>query len=266
MKYKLDQRRIKIIRKNKPKPMVRRRFAKFLKILANIFTFLALIITLLIIYPPNLYENLEKTIISVFEKFDFKLAHLKISGNSKISEKEIRDAIGVKEGADLLSIPIHELRSKLLKLPWVKDVHILRFFPESLQIKISEEKAEAVFVEGNKKYLISEKGKILEQVDNDEILEKFIRVKGKNSNFEFKELLDTLHKFPKIRTRLFMVEKISDRRWNLILNSKALIKLPESQIINAIDALEQLNEENKLISLPTVVDLRLAPDRIYIKL
>jgi hypothetical protein len=27
-----------------------------------------------------------------------------------------------------------------------------------------------------------------------------------------------------------------------------------------------LNEENKLISLPTVVDLRLAPDRIYIKL
>jgi cell division protein FtsQ len=59
---------------------------------------------------------------------------------------------------------------------------------------------------------------------------------------------------------------VADRRWNLKLTSGLDIRLPEAEVAQALDVLDALDRDKKLLSRDlTAIDLRL-PDRVVVRL
>jgi cell division protein FtsQ len=59
---------------------------------------------------------------------------------------------------------------------------------------------------------------------------------------------------------------VADRRWNLHLNNGIDVRLPDSNVADALDRLVALDRDKKLLSRDiTTVDLRL-PDRVTVRL
>src|SRR5690554_5178184 len=66
----------------------------------------------------------------VFVRSDFfSLKQVVISGNERLSEEEIREALQVKQGDNILQLSMQLLVERLLLLPRVESVEITRCFP-----------------------------------------------------------------------------------------------------------------------------------------
>ncbi len=70
---------------------------------------------------------------------------------------ELRETISPFLGQGMLRIDVHQLKKSLLSLPWIKEVHILRQWPDKLIINISEQNAGAHW---DKTKLINTQGQI----------------------------------------------------------------------------------------------------------
>jgi cell division protein FtsQ len=59
---------------------------------------------------------------------------------------------------------------------------------------------------------------------------------------------------------------VAERRWNVVLKNGIDVRLPETEVEQALSTLVTLDRNNKLLSRDiTVVDLRL-PDRVTVRL
>ena len=58
---------------------------------------------------------------------------------------------------------------------------------------------------------------------------------------------------------------IGQRRWDLVLNNSIILKLPETNELEAIKLFERLINSYELIKDNSVVDMRLAPEKVFIK-
>ena len=83
----------------------------------------------------------------------------------------------------------------------------------------------------------------------------------KRANF-----LAVLDKYPAIRDQVRASMLVADRRWNLRLKSEIDMRLPDTDIEQALDTLARLDREKGLLNRDIVaVDLRLA-DRLTVRL
>jgi cell division protein FtsQ len=69
-----------------------------------------------------------------------------------------------------------------------------------------------------------------------------------------------------VREQLRAAILVADRRWNLKLTSGLDIRLPEAEVAQALDVLDALERDKKILSRDlTAIDLRL-PDRVIVRL
>lgn len=112
--------------------------------------------------------------ISVF----FKINNVAVIGNQRYSAEQIRSSAEVEQGANLVLLNKFEKSSNIFaRLPYIDEVKMTRRLPDTLVIEIKECVAVAAFSDEDGFWLISESGKILEQVRNLED-QKLIRVIG----------------------------------------------------------------------------------------
>ena len=75
-----------------------------------------------------------------------------------------------------------------------------------------------------------------------------------------------LDRYPDIRAVLRASILVAERRWNLRLKNGIDVRLPETDVEQALDTLVALDRDKKLLSRDIVaVDLRL-PDRVTVRL
>ena len=79
------------------------------------------------------------------------------------------------------------------------------------------------------------------------------------------ELLLLLAYEPAVARQLRAAVWVGQRRWNLVLNNRVEIWLPEEDAVAALQQLAKLDDKHKLLSREFgVVDLRL-PDKLYLR-
>lgn len=104
---------------------------------------------------------LAATIILSYSVF-FKVESIKVVGNETYSSKEIIDLVGVNSGDSLFQINTSSGESKLkTKLPFVREAHLVRRLPSTLQIQIVEEELLGAIYTNQGYTIISTTGKIL---------------------------------------------------------------------------------------------------------
>jgi len=108
----------------------------------------------------------------------FKINNIAVIGNQRYSTEQIRSAAEVEQGANLILLNRFEKTSNIFtRLPYVDEVKMTRKLPDTLVIEIKECVAVAFFQDDDGYWLISENGKVLEQVRELNI-QKPIRVVG----------------------------------------------------------------------------------------
>jgi hypothetical protein len=86
-----------------------------------------------------------------------------VEGNERLSDGEIRELIEVDQTTNILTLDLDEVKRKLLRSAWVKDVELKRVFPRTLTLRISERTPVAVGVL-DRLYLLAEDGTVLDEL------------------------------------------------------------------------------------------------------
>lgn len=88
---------------------------------------------------------------------------VRVEGNVRLSDGEILELLELTEGSNILTLDLDEVRDKLLRSAWVRDVALERVLPATLTLSIEERKPVAVAIL-RELYLLAEDGTILDQV------------------------------------------------------------------------------------------------------
>ncbi len=188
----------------------------------------------------------------------FQIKHVIIEGYEKSNISEIENNVAELKG-DLISLNFNSLKEIVESNGWVKRASIKKIFPSTVIINITENDPFAIYFQEGKSFLLDLDGSIITEINLDNYADDLLFVRGENSP-ELLELLirDISIAFPNLIKTLDEVEFIEKRRWNLKLDNKILIKLPDENIQQSLKNLKQLFEEQEVMQSNIIeIDLRI---------
>jgi cell division protein FtsQ len=202
---------------------------------------------------------------TVANSLGFNIAAISLTGSKEVSREEILATAGVTGRTSLLFLDADAARTRLLANPWIGDAAVLKLYPDRLQITITERQAFALWQKDGRVSVIAEDGTVLEPFVEDRYLGLPLVV-GRGAQLQAKNFLTVIDRYPDIRAMLRASIMVADRRWNLRLTNGIDVRLPETDVDQALARLVALDHEKKLLTRDiTAVDLRL-PDRVTVRL
>jgi cell division septal protein FtsQ len=90
----------------------------------------------------------------------FKVREIEIKGNHSLSEEDLLNITDIKRD-NIIKIDIEDLRTKILKSPWVKEATVRREFPGRISIQLAERVPMAIIDYGDSFYLVDGEGVII---------------------------------------------------------------------------------------------------------
>jgi cell division septal protein FtsQ len=164
----------------------------------------------------------------------------------------------------LWDINVQKVRTKFLELVKLKNVSIKIILPNILYISGFERNPYAIWWDYNKFYLVDDEGVILSDNVTEEDKNKYILVVGENAIDNLGKII-TIISASKQNGKVASLRFIGQRRWDLALNNGTILKLPENNELSAINLFETLLKlKVNLINSHAIVDMRLAPDKVFI--
>jgi cell division protein FtsQ len=195
----------------------------------------------------------------------FRIAAISLSGEKEVSREEVLTTAGVTGRASLLFLDADAARARLMANPWIADAAVLKLYPDRLQITITERVAFALWQKDGRLSVIAADGTVLQPFVEDRYLGLPLVV-GTGAERQAKDFLAVLDRYPDIRPALRASILVAERRWNLHLANGIDVRLPETNVEDALDRLVALDRDKKLLSRDiAMVDLRL-PDRVSVRL
>lgn len=178
---------------------------------------------------------------------------------------EVR-ALIVPEGREsILALDPEAVRARVQSLDWVADARVRRLWPSTLRVEVRRREEFALWEEGGEVSVIDANGeRLLAERAADHAGLPIIR--GRNAGPTAEPLLMALESLPQVRARVTRLDRINDRRWNVVLTSGAVVALPEQGAPEALTQLEELHAHYALLDRPVAeLDLR-APGRLAVRI
>lgn len=195
----------------------------------------------------------------------FRITSVTINGRKQLTQDEVLAIGGVNGRSSLLFLDAASVRDSLKANPWIADATVLKLYPGALQINITERQPFALWQENGKLSVIADDGAVLEPY----VTRRFASlplVVGKGAETRARDFLALVAKYPAVNDQLKAAIFVGERRWNLRFKDGLDIRLPETDVGNALAALVKYDREDKLFSRDiTAIDMRL-PDRLTVRL
>lgn len=199
------------------------------------------------------------------QKFGFTCKTIRIEGLKYASMEDIKNMIPLKVGHSIFSESPENVREVIEKNSWIRTAVVRRKLPDTLIIRVVEYQPVAYWQMNSKLFLIDNNGVIIEG-DRHQNLTHLPVITGEKAAEKFPLLMKELADFPDIYNRITGAVFISKRRWDIILDAKLKVKLPEQGIQQAMRYLTSLEVDHALASKDiSSVDLRI-PDRAFFTL
>jgi len=202
---------------------------------------------------------------SVTAAAGFSIEDVKVSGNVETSEIDILQLLGLDGTTSLVALDIIDARKKLLDLPWVADVEIRKVYPGTIEVKLKERQAYAIWQHGTELSLIEKSGSVIAPLRDNKFanLPLFVGRDAEQAAITFETLFTG---WPELRERVKAYVRVAGRRWDLHLDNGVVIRLPEEGVDDALGRLARLEAQQKVLERDiAAVDLRLS-DRMTIQL
>ncbi len=195
----------------------------------------------------------------------FGISSIHLSGNLRTPPAAILAALSFEPGQSIFSADIQSARARLLALDWVADAEVRRQYPDSIAVSIVEKLPFALWQADDGLFVIERSGRVIARARASDYpnLPFFL---GDSAPASGAELADAIAQHRAVAARVKAMQRVSERRWNLLLDDGVVVKLPETNWAKQLDALEFLIVDKGILERDiTEIDLR-SPDNFFFRL
>lgn len=194
----------------------------------------------------------------------FGITSVHLAGNHRTPPKMILAALGFAPGQSIFTADLHAARARLMRLAWVSDAQVSRTYPDSISVGIVEKRPFALWQSTHGLYVVERSGVPITHAK----LNGFKRLPLFLGDMPVggADLADAIAAHPALVARVRGMQRVSGRRWNLLLDDGVLVKLPELNWAKQLNVLEKLIVEKGVLERNiSEIDLR-SPDNYFFKL
>ncbi|GGB36726.1 cell division protein FtsQ [Roseibium aquae] len=190
---------------------------------------------------------------------------VKLSGQSETDDFQVLEALEIDTGDSLVLFDANAARDRLTRLAWVKSASVMKFYPNTLQVRVDEWEPYALWQRGETVSIVTRDGDVItDEVDGR--YANLLLVVNHGANRRAGEIMAALEMVPELRPRVRAAFLVGDRRWDLMLENGISLKLPQVGMEKALGEIVYMDAESGLLTRDIVaVDMRI-PDRIVVRL
>lgn len=201
----------------------------------------------------------------------FALGEIFVEGRTATDPDTVMKALGISRGEPLLTYDVKAAQERLTDLPWVLEARVERRLPDTLYVRLVERKPMALWQHDGKMTVIDNDGRPLGDAAalaarGDKTLDRLPQVVGVGAAEAARDLLDALSHVPAIERRVAAAVRVGKRRWDLTMDNRVVVRLPEERMVQALHQLAELEAREGVLSRDVVsLDLR-QHDRMTVRL
>jgi cell division protein FtsQ len=183
-------------------------------------------------------------------------AKVVVDGVEGARAQEVQDEVLPQGRNSIVAGSPHAVKARVESLDWVARAQVSRLWPSTIRVTVERRKGLAVWRNGASEVVIDAAG---EPVHNERPGDNrtLVRVVGPGAGAAAAPLVVALEEMPQVRAELGALERIGDRRWDLITQSGMRVLLPERDPIAALRLLEKAQTRRALLTQPFAeIDLR----------
>jgi cell division protein FtsQ len=208
-------------------------------------------------YPQRMTAFARHSLVEATSKIGFSLSEVLVEGRHYASADKIRKVVGGQRGQPLLAYDPYVIKKQLEEIPWIRQAAVKRQLPNIISIQLTEREPVAKWQHRQKHYLVDEQGVIISS-DHLQAFAKLPVIVGGDAPVHAPHILKMLEKFPDVRKQLTALVRVGGRRWDLHLDKKLQVMLPEIKIENALARLSLLIQQKKINPAEvSIIDLRI---------
>ncbi len=215
-------------------------------------------------YNSVLVGYFAKTLETSLTSLGFQLEDVIVEGRIRTDKAQILGLLDLKRGKPLLSVDLSEAKEKLEKISWIKSAQVKRQLPNTLFIRISEKEPVSLWHNKGKTYLMDRDGELVETKEAYKYKELPI-ITGNQAPHHMKEFMALLEKYSELKSHITSATHLRSSRWDLKLDNKVDVKLPEKEAEQALAYLLDLTKHQLIQQEIMTIDLRL-PGKLILRL
>ncbi len=214
-------------------------------------------------YVSDTLADLREKSLVTFTAVGFTVRDIALEGNERTAAETVYTVLGIEVGDSIFAADPTDIRTNLVQLPWVADAVVGRRFPDFLSIRLIEKRPFALWQVGSSTVMVERSGAVIEGVPPN-YSERLPLIVGPGAPEIAAPILDLLDRQRAIRARLQGVERISERRWDLILDRGIRVRLPELGWEEQLAELERLIVDRGVLERDLeMIDLRFPDSYIF---
>ena len=187
-----------------------------------------------------------------------------IVGRGNASLEMLRQALAIERGDAILALDLEAARARLEALSWVAAASVERHLPDILFVRIVEHRPMALWQHQGQMTLVDSRGMVLAESS----LQRFATLPlavGEDAPAHLPALLTVLAGEPEMAARVTAVTWVGRRRWNLDIDGRIKVKLPEGDTAAAWQRLARMQRRDRILDRAlSVLDLR-HDDRVVLR-
>jgi cell division protein FtsQ len=206
----------------------------------------------------------QEKLVELSSAFGFTIEHIDIEGRHETSREDLRAALALDHGAPIFGFDTEAAHERLKKLPWVHSVTIERHLPDTVLLRIVERKPIALWQRDGKFSLIDTEGAVI-PIDDVGRYGKLSVVVGAGAPPHAAGLIQLLASQPELAQRVRAAVWVGDRRWDIYMDERLRVLLPEDEPQTAWHRLAELARTGEVLARDySIIDLRLK-DRVVVR-
>lgn len=196
--------------------------------------------------------------------FGLKVETLTVQGATPTAQNDIIKAAALTKDEPILHLDLAALRARVENVGWVKSAKVVRLLPSTVVIAVTQRQTLAVWQHDGKSMVIDAEGHAIPEADPARFADLPLVV-GEGADQAAPAILPIVKSRPRLMQRLDALVRVDDRRWDLRTKDGALIQLPASDEAAALDRLDRLDEQSRILDLGFArIDLR-DPDLVAVR-
>lgn len=187
-----------------------------------------------------------------------------VEGRARTDAEEILTRLGLAIGQPILAVDPAAARAALEALPWVRAASVERQLPDTLYIRLTERAPLALWQEQGVIQVIDGDGAVIPGIEPRRFAHLPLVV-GSDAPTHAAALIAVMNSEPDLRERVTAAVRVGGRRWNIQIEGRIDVRLPEADAAAAWAQLARIERQQGLLSRDVlVIDLRL-PDRLVVR-
>jgi cell division protein FtsQ len=215
-------------------------------------------------------------LVATTDQFGMRIQDILSEGRQRTSAGDIYRILEPYYGQNILAVDIGAIQQRLQSLPWVREAAVTRHFPDRLRTTIVEHRPIALWQPtmgqptmgqqtSSGPALVSDRGDII-QISAVSPYRHLPILSGADAPAAAPDLLRLIGSESSLVRLVTGAERIDSRRWNVFIDGRIEVRLPEREPEFAWQRLARLHKEQSLLTRAVeAVDLRLG-DRVIVRL